>query len=245
MATRGRGAGDVSHSPCRRGFGCGGGGRRHGGVRPSACRGGAGAIQWILVYRPLPPSQDHCVDGAGQRRRQPVRHRGRSGTARATCSAGSVLISNFNNKKNLQGTGTDHRPDHARAASSSVFAKINADTLPGPCPGGVGLTTALAVLRGGWVVVGSLPDHGRDGRDRQGRLPDRAEQHGSRRRDDRRPRHQRPVGHDLGRATGNLAPCSSPTCSTARSRPTGKVVHRGTVLRLHLAVSGSQAARGC
>jgi hypothetical protein len=26
------------------------------------------------------------------------------------------------------------------------------------CPGGIGLTTALAVLSGGWVVVGSLPD---------------------------------------------------------------------------------------
>ncbi len=29
--------------------------------------------------------------------------------------------------------------------------------LPGPCPGGVGLTTALAVLKTGWVIVGSLP----------------------------------------------------------------------------------------
>jgi hypothetical protein len=29
--------------------------------------------------------------------------------------------------------------------------------LPGPCPGGVGLTTAVAVLRSGWVIVGSLP----------------------------------------------------------------------------------------
>ncbi len=29
--------------------------------------------------------------------------------------------------------------------------------LPGACPGGVGLTTALAVLPGDWAVVGSLP----------------------------------------------------------------------------------------
>ena len=28
------------------------------------------------------------------------------------------------------------------------------------CPGGVGLTTALAVLRSGWVIVGSLPTKG-------------------------------------------------------------------------------------
>jgi hypothetical protein len=30
-------------------------------------------------------------------------------------------------------------------------------SLPGACPGGVGLTTALGVLRSGWVTVGSLP----------------------------------------------------------------------------------------
>src|SRR5262249_2445550 len=30
-------------------------------------------------------------------------------------------------------------------------------TLPGSCPGGVGLTTALVALRSGFVIVGSLP----------------------------------------------------------------------------------------
>ncbi len=70
--------------------------------------------------------------------------------------AGHVLVSNFNNGQNLQGTGTtvmDIAPD----GSVKVFAQINAATLPGSCPGGVGLTTALVVLRSGWVVVGSLP----------------------------------------------------------------------------------------
>ena len=38
-----------------------------------------------------------------------------------------------------------------------TFATIDSAKLPGPCPGGVGLTTALVVLRSGWVVVGSLP----------------------------------------------------------------------------------------
>jgi hypothetical protein len=37
----------------------------------------------------------------------------------------------------------------------SQFAKIG--NLGGACPGGVGLTTALSVLRSGWVIVGSLP----------------------------------------------------------------------------------------
>jgi hypothetical protein len=39
----------------------------------------------------------------------------------------------------------------------SVFATLNAKSLPGSCPGGVGLTTALSILPGGYVVVGSLP----------------------------------------------------------------------------------------
>src|ERR1700712_2179203 len=69
---------------------------------------------------------------------------------------GHVLVSNFNNKANMQGTGTtivDISPD----GSVGLFAQISAASLPGPCPGGGGLTTALVVLRAGWVVVGSLP----------------------------------------------------------------------------------------
>lgn len=69
---------------------------------------------------------------------------------------GHYLVSNFNNSGNMQGTGTTI-VDVSPGGSLSVFAQINASALPGPCPGGVGLTTALAVLRTGWVVVGSLP----------------------------------------------------------------------------------------
>ena len=69
---------------------------------------------------------------------------------------GNVLISNFNNSMNFQGTGTTI-VQVSPSGMLSVFAKINAAKLPGKCPGGVGLTTALTVLRGGWVVVGSLP----------------------------------------------------------------------------------------
>ncbi len=71
-------------------------------------------------------------------------------------TAGHLLVSNFNNSQNLQGTGTtivDVSPD----GSTNVFAQFSINTLPGPCPGGVGLTTALAVLQTGWVIVGSLP----------------------------------------------------------------------------------------
>lgn len=69
---------------------------------------------------------------------------------------GHVLVSNFNNFPNLQGTGTTI-VEIAPNGSLSLFAQIDPTALPGPCPGGVGLTTALAVLRSGWVIVGSLP----------------------------------------------------------------------------------------
>ncbi len=69
---------------------------------------------------------------------------------------GDALISNFNDKENEQGTGTTLVQVSA-SGHLSVFAQINAASLPGPCPGGVGLTTALAILPGGYVVVGSLP----------------------------------------------------------------------------------------
>src|SRR5580704_5001993 len=69
---------------------------------------------------------------------------------------GDILISNFNNSENEQGTGTTIVQE-TPTGGLSVFAQINPATLPGPCPGGVGLTTALAILPGGYVVVGSLP----------------------------------------------------------------------------------------
>lgn len=69
---------------------------------------------------------------------------------------GHILVSNFNNSANKQGTGTTI-VDVSPQGSVTVFAQIDASKLPGPCPGGVGLTTALAVLRSGWVIVGSLP----------------------------------------------------------------------------------------
>jgi hypothetical protein len=69
---------------------------------------------------------------------------------------GNLLVSNFNNGNNLQGTGTT-LVQISPQGTFSLFAQIDPTTLPGPCPGGVGLTTALVVLRSGWVIVGSLP----------------------------------------------------------------------------------------
>jgi hypothetical protein len=69
---------------------------------------------------------------------------------------GHYLVSNFNASSNLQGTGTTI-VDVSPSGALSVFAQLSSSSLPGPCPGGVGLTTALAVLQTGWVIVGSLP----------------------------------------------------------------------------------------
>jgi hypothetical protein len=68
---------------------------------------------------------------------------------------GDVLVSNFNNKANLQGTGTTI-VEIAPSGTQQVFATVTSAHLPGGCPGGVGLTTALAVLSRGYVIVGSL-----------------------------------------------------------------------------------------
>lgn len=68
--------------------------------------------------------------------------------------AGDVLVDNFNNASNDQGTGTtivDLHPD----GQLSVFAQLP-QAIAG-CPGGVGLTTAMVQLKTGWVIVGSLP----------------------------------------------------------------------------------------
>jgi hypothetical protein len=69
---------------------------------------------------------------------------------------GDILVSNFNNVQNAQGTGRTI-VQISPGGEVKLFARIDPDDLPGPCPGGVGLTTALAVLHSGWVFVGSLP----------------------------------------------------------------------------------------
>ncbi|RDK02912.1 hypothetical protein DLM46_10510 [Paraburkholderia lacunae] len=64
-----------------------------------------------------------------------------------TIATGDLLVSNFNNAQNLQGTGT-------------TIVKIVPNDKPVTfflgAPG-LGLSTALGVLRGGFVVVGSVP----------------------------------------------------------------------------------------
>ena len=71
--------------------------------------------------------------------------------------ADDILVSNFNASSNAQGTGstivqinpaTNSMADHA-----PVFATVSSSS----CTGGIGLTTALAIVQKKFVVVGSLP----------------------------------------------------------------------------------------
>ncbi len=60
---------------------------------------------------------------------------------------GDIIVSNFNNSGNLQGTGT-------------TIVRVDNGTLPTVFfqgKAGLGLTTALGVLKGGFVLVGNLP----------------------------------------------------------------------------------------
>jgi sugar lactone lactonase YvrE len=68
---------------------------------------------------------------------------------------GDVLVDNFNNISNLQGTGTTIVSYNPATKQTALFAKLPQHLAQ--CPGGVGLTTAMAVLKSGWVIVGSTP----------------------------------------------------------------------------------------
>jgi hypothetical protein len=107
---------------------------------------------------------------------------------------GDVLVSNFNNATNAQGTGTTV-VEISPGGHRSVFARIAASQVPG----GVGLTTALVALRAGWVIVGNLPtadDHLGDG---DGRVTAGDRSVGQAAHDLDRSRHQRAVGRDRRR----------------------------------------------
>ena len=68
---------------------------------------------------------------------------------------GDVLITNFNDHNNLQGLGSTIMRYTPATKALTTFASIPRH-LP-QCPGGIGLTTAMAMLKSGWVIVGSLP----------------------------------------------------------------------------------------
>ena len=120
-------------------------------------------------------------------------------------TAGHVLVSNFNDKANVQGTGSTI-VQVSPAGQTSLFADVARLPAGMACPGGVGLTTALGILPGGWVVVGSLPTTtgGALPGLEPGRVPDRAERPGHPGRDHHQQEHRRPLGpgRDVDRDVG-------------------------------------------
>jgi hypothetical protein len=70
---------------------------------------------------------------------------------------GDVLVDNFNDLSNLQGLGSTIVRYSPETKQVTLFASVPRH-LP-QCPGGVGMTTAMAMLKTGWVIVGSLPSN--------------------------------------------------------------------------------------
>ncbi len=66
-----------------------------------------------------------------------------------------VLITNFNNLSNLQGTGVTIIAINPATRASTKVANLPQDRKQ--CPGGIGLSTAMTMLKSGWIVVGSTP----------------------------------------------------------------------------------------
>jgi len=68
---------------------------------------------------------------------------------------GDVLVDDFNDLSNLQGTGTSIVDYDPTTRKTTLFANLP-HQVP-QCPGGIGLTTAMTMLKTGWVIVGSTP----------------------------------------------------------------------------------------
>ena len=142
----------------------------------------------------------------------------------------NILVSNFNNKANVQGTGTTI-VQITPGGHFSLFAKVSPH-LRG-CPGGVGLTTALTVLRSGWVIVGSLPTKGGTVSgsgclivlDSNGTVRETFTGHGINGPWDM-------TSADFGR----VAVLFVTNVLNGTVKANGKIVHRGTVIRLLLTV---------
>ncbi|MTJ81598.1 MAG: hypothetical protein F8N37_11335 [Telmatospirillum sp.] len=66
-----------------------------------------------------------------------------------------VIVDNFNNISNLQGTGGTIVLYTPSTKKTSLFASLPQNLKQ--CPGGVGLSTAMVMLKSGWVIVGSAP----------------------------------------------------------------------------------------
>ena len=68
---------------------------------------------------------------------------------------GDVLVDNFNKVSNLQGTGTTIVDYNPVTKKISLLAELPSRLPQNPV--GIGLTTAMTMLKSGWLIVGSMP----------------------------------------------------------------------------------------
>jgi hypothetical protein len=163
-------------------------------------------------------------------------------TSHGNLHQGDVLVSNFNNSSNAQGTGTTIVQDSGGTVTQ--FAQIDPSTFPpgAVCPGGVGLTTALVVLRSGWVIVGSLPTSDGTSATAQAGCLIVLDSSGNVR--------ETFSGHGINGPWdmtaldgGRLADLFVTNVLNGTVAAGGGVVNRGTVLRLHLVITGGSPPR--
>ncbi|WP_082716188.1 hypothetical protein [Burkholderia sp. BDU5] len=123
------------------------------GLRNAACGAGIVALSSALAWAGgnetiLPPSSmtTSTVPANGDVNPYGIAFVPSGVPSWSTLKPGDVVVSNFNNKSNLQGTGT-----------TIVKLVPNADPVTFFQGSNLGLTTALAVVRSGFVLVGNLP----------------------------------------------------------------------------------------
>jgi hypothetical protein len=134
---------------------------------------------------------------------------------------GDVLVSNFNNAQNQQGTGSSII-EVSPSGRARVFAVVQRPT---PTPA-VGLTTALVVLKSGFVIVGSLPAPGGNSSAARAGALTILNSH----------------GHFVGRISGG--DINGPWDMTALDRETRPVLFVTNVLNGTVAANGKKVRRG-
>jgi len=160
--------------------------------------------------------------------------------SRGLLQKGDVLVSNFNNGSNEQGTGTTI-VEISPSGAVAPFAQISAASVPA-CTGGVGLTTALSVLSSGWVIVGSLPTADGTSATAQAGCLIVLDSHGNVR--------ETFAGHGINGPwdmtaldAGSLAELFVTNVLNGTVAASPNVVNGGTVLRLLLVIAGNQPPR--
>ena len=106
------------------------------------------SAQAALAGTPLIPVQTSCVPKNGDLNPYGVAFVPAGFPKTFKTAPGDILVSNFNAKSNVQGTGSTIVSITPDGTETTFFRG----------PTGLGLTTALGVLKMGFVIVGSLPN---------------------------------------------------------------------------------------